>query len=234
MTVITKKTATTKAATPKVVEAAAESVSAPAPAAVAVPVTVAEVKTDPEPEVSVTGPIAALNIQATHVLDQLASMRNQIKEMESFVKTAMKEVAKMSKVIAKGGSRKARKQTADGTKVPSGFAKKTKVTDVFVKFLTDPEVVKIIEEIKVVEASNPNSVFAPLDEEGRITRPSATKIINAYVRAKDLQDPNARKNFKPDAKLKKILTPLEEADVKKGGYSFFNSQRYTRHLYVKE
>jgi chromatin remodeling complex protein RSC6 len=93
---------------------------------------------------------------------------------------------------------------------------------------------KVIAEVMEEEKGKTDSKFEPMDGENKITRPSATKVVNAYIRVKGLQDPSSRQFIRPDAKLKKLLTPLNEDDQKKGGYSFFNLQRYMRHLYVKE
>ena len=183
------------------------------------------------PVVAALSPFETLQEQASKTLEQLTTMRTQIKDMENFLRTYMKETAKMMK--SKGGRRRATR-TDGKPKAPSGFAKKTKVTEVFAKFLQEPEIVKVVEVIKTNEATKEGgSTFETLDSAGMISRPSATKILNAYIREKNLQDPTAKKNFKPDARLKKILTPLTEEDTKKGGYSFFNLQRYTSHLYVK-
>lgn len=187
----------------------------------------------PVEEVVVADPVATLQAQATNALAQLASMRNQIKEMETFVKSVTKEVAKLAKAAAKGGRRQ-RRQTDGGVKAPSGFAKKTKVTEVLTKFLADAEVAKLVDNLKTIPDKNGNLSFEGLDADGCIARPAVTKIINAYIKHKNLQEPSGGKNFKPDAKLKKLLLPLKETDAAKGGYSFFNLQHYTTHLYIKE
>ena len=172
-------------------------------------------------EIIIRDPIVALQQDGEEIIMQLTLLRGKVKDLEAQMKIYVKDVSKM---VSKKGGRKPRAER----KSPSGFAKKTKVTDVMEKFMKDGEVVKIVDGIK-----SENATFEGLDANGMMSRPSATKIVNAYIRAKGLQDPNSKKNFKPDAKLKKILTPLTPEDTAKGGYSFFNLQRYMAHLYVK-
>lgn len=179
-------------------------------------------------------PMDRMMAEAEDKLTGLATMRNQLKETEAFLKNFIREVKKTMKAAEKATSRKQRRAQSGAAKIPSGFAKKAKVTDVFKSFMEGADVQKIVKDIQEEESKKEGSTFEAIDAEGKITRPSATKILNAYIKAKNLQDPSAKKNFKPDAKLKKLLTPLNADDTAKGGYSYFNLQRYTSHLYLKE
>lgn len=191
----------------------------------------------------VKDPIEIRQLEAEVALETLASLRVQIKDLESFLKSYVKDTTKMMRQYEKKVADAEAKATTGGRRVrrapnpnkkPSGFAKKTKITPDFVKFMTDADVKKVIAEVVEEEKGKEDSKFEPMDGENSITRPSATKIVNAYIRVKGLQDPSSRQFIRPDAKLKKLLTPLNEDDQKKGGYSFFNLQRYMSHLYVKQ
>ena len=208
---------TKKTAAPETV---VEPVSAPAPVETPVAETMTEIT-----------PLDALRDQGHYIMAKLASIRTEIKELESSVKDYTRDMERMMKTLskAKGGRRKG----ANAGKVPSGFVKKTKVTDAFEKFMRDAEVSKIVATLTEEESKKESTSFAAIDDQGMISRPSATKVVTAYIKAKSLQDPNSKRNFKPDAKLKKLLTPLTAEDTAKGGYSFFNLQRYMSHLYVK-
>ena len=179
-------------------------------------------------------PIDRLFVEADKKLNDITTMRNQLKDMETFLKNFVKEARRVMKAAEKVSSRRQRRVQTGATKVPSGFAKKARINETFKSFLETADVQKIISDIKVDESKKESSSFETLDADGKISRPSATKIMNAYIKSKNLQDPEARKNFKPDAKLKKLLTPLSPEDTLKGGYSYFNLQRYTSHLYIKE
>lgn len=190
----------------------------------------AEVVESHQPETS----LDRMFTEAEKKLEELASMRVQLKETEIFLKNFMKEAKKTMKAMEKASSRKQRRSQSGASKIPSGFAKKAKINDTFKAFLESADVQKIVTDIQAEESKKDSSSFEALDAEGKISRPSATKILNAYIKSKNLQDPSAKKNFKPDAKLKKLLTPLSADDTAKGGYSYFNLQRYTSHLYLKE
>lgn len=194
---------------------------------VSAPVATAE----PTEEPTVINPVDALRDQGSYIVAKIASLRAELKDLETAAKEYGRDVERAMKNLAKvkGGRRK----SVNKGKMPSGFAKKTKVTDVMEKFMRDGDVSKIVGELTAEESKKEVSTFAGIDENGMISRPSATKILTAYIKAKGLQDPASKRNFKPDAKLKKLLTPLTAEDVAKGGYSFFNLQRYMSHLYVK-
>ena len=197
----------------------------------------------PEAVEETKDPVEIRQLEAEVALETLASLRAQIKDLESFLKSYVKDTTKMLRQYEKKAADAEAKAATGGRRVrrapnpnkkPSGFAKKTKITPDFVKFMTDADVKKVIAEVVEEEKGKADSKFEPMDGENKITRPSATKVVNAYIRVKGLQDPSSRQFIRPDAKLKKLLTPLNEDDQKKGGYSFFNLQRYMRHLYVKE
>lgn len=196
---------------------------------------VVETPVTPMPVESIADtPMDRMMAEAEEKLSGLATMRSQLKDTESFLKNFIREVKKTMKAAEKATSRKQRRAQSGAAKVPSGFAKKARVTDVFKSFMDSADVQKIVKDIQEEESKKEGSTFEAIDADGKITRPSATKILNAYIKAKNLQDPSAKKNFKPDAKLKKLLTPLTPEDTAKGGYSYFNLQRYTSHLYLKE
>ena len=179
--------------------------------------------------------IAELNIEATTIIISLTNLKTQIKNIEANVRHYQKETVKYIRSLKKSQRGKVIKKGNDGDKrdrEPSGFARKTKVKKELVDFFRRSDVAAIIDCIMSEEDSKEDSKFEPLDDEGMINRPSATKIINRYIKEKGLQNPTNRQFFTPDDALRKILDKLEVTDKKNGGYRCFNLQRYIKHLFI--
>lgn len=181
--------------------------------------------------------IAELNIEATTILISLHNLKVAIKNIEGNVRHYQKETVRLLRTFKKNQRTKNVKKGGDVAKKerePSGFAKKTKIRPVFLEFLKRPDVMSMTDMIMNEEDMKGDSKFEPLDEENMINRPSATKIINRYIKEKKLQVPTARKHFMPDEVLKRILLPLEKKDKEKqlGAYKFFNLQKYIKHLFI--
>lgn len=179
--------------------------------------------------------IADLNLDAASILISLQNLKIAIKGIEGHVKHYQKETVRFIRSLKKNQKNRSVKTNVDGEKKerePTGFAKKTKIRKELMDFLSRPDVKHIIDIIMSEEDLKPNSKFEPLDEEQMINRPSATKIINRYIKEKGLQGETCKVSFNPDDALKKILLPCEKADKQKGGYKFFNLQKYIKHLFI--
>lgn len=178
--------------------------------------------------------ISELNVEAQTIIISLYNLRVAIKNIENNVRHYERETIKFIRQLRKNqkGRGVSRKLDDKRDREPSGFAKKAKIRKELVDFFRNPEVILMIDGILQEEDGKEESKFEVVDDEGMISRPSATKIINRYIREKGLQNPTNRQFFTPDDKLKKILAPLESMDKKNGGYRCFNLQKYIKHLFV--
>jgi len=175
-----------------------------------------------------------LNVEAQTIIISLYNLRVAIKNIENNVRHYERETIKFIRQLRKNqkGKGVVRRVEDRREREPSGFAKKTKVRKELVDFFRYPEVILMIDGILQEEDGKEDSKFEVIDEESMINRPSATKIINRYIREKGLQNPTNRQFFTPDDKLKRILAPLESMDKKNGGYRCFNLQKYIKHLFI--
>lgn len=138
----------------------------------------------------------------TAVLTAISTLESELRNLRSQVKNLQKEHAKEVKTLSKTKGRRGNKGGAQ--RKPSGFTKPTRIT---------PEL----------------SSFLKLPKDTMIARTEATKLINAYIKQHNLQNPNNRKEIIPDAALKKLLGPLRDGDKL---YSYFNLQAYLKPCYV--
>jgi chromatin remodeling complex protein RSC6 len=69
------------------------------------------------------------------------------------------------------------------------------------------------------------SGFLGVAHGSKLSRTEVTKKINSYIKTNNLQVPENKRSFKPDAKLSAILGNLQAVDAEKG-YTYFNLQRY--------
>ena len=101
-----------------------------------------------------------------------------------------------------------RSTTGGGTgikKAPSGFAKPTEISSDLRKFLNVPD-------------------------DALLARTDVTKRITTYIKEKDLQNPDNRREIFPDDKLRELVTIPEEYDNK---LTYFNLQRCIKHHFPK-
>ena len=177
--------------------------------------------------------ISELNVEAQTIIISLYNLRVAIKNIENNVRHYERESLKFIRHLRKNQKGKTvRKLEEKGDRQPSGFAKKTRVRKELVDFFRYPDVILIVDKILQEEEDKEVSKFEMIDDEDMINRPSATKIINRYIREKGLQNASNRQFFVPDDKLKRILSPLETLDKKSGGYRCFNLQKYIKHLFL--
>jgi chromatin remodeling complex protein RSC6 len=156
-----------------------------------------------------------------------ANLRNYQKESKKLFQS-MKAKPKKIKSAKVGGAVDEKKE-----RKPTGFFKKSKIRKELIDFFNNPEISTFISLISAEEKLKEDSKFEEMDENMMISRPSATKIINRYIKEKKLENPQNSQYIIPDDKLKKLLTPLETTDKKSGGYRYFNLQKYIKHLFYK-
>ena len=173
-------------------------------------------------------------MEAQTIIISLYNLRVAIKNIENNVRHYESETIKFIRQLRKNKKNKGSIKKGEDKKdrEPKGFEKKTKVRKELVDFLKSPEVALMIDAIMQEEDAKEISKFEAIDDDDMINRPSATKIINRYIRDKGLQNPTNRQFFTPDDKMKRLLLPLESMDKKNGGYRCFNLQKYIKHLFI--
>ena len=126
--------------------------------------------------------------------EKIVSVQGELKSMQQTLKLLVKEYEKQKKIIAK-----VQKKRENAKKSPSGFAKPCKISSELCKFVGVPE---------GTEKS----------------RTDITRSINAYVKEKNLNNPENRREFFPDDKLRAILNVKEKEKV-----TYFILQRLIAH-----
>ncbi len=182
--------------------------------------------------------IVELDTFAQNMLVSIYNLKMGLKSLEANLRNYQKESKKLyqsmkvkpkkikpAKIGGESGEKKERK--------PTGFFKKTKIRKELIDFFNNPEISTLISLLSAEEKLKVDSKFEEMDEYLMISRPSATKIINRYIKEKKLENPQNSQYIIPDDKLKKLLTPLETTDKKSGGYRYFNLQKYIKHLFYK-
>ena len=105
--------------------------------------------------------------------------------------------------------KKSRRSQSGGSstskKAPSGFAKPTEISSDLRKFLDVPD-------------------------DTLLARTDVTKRITTYIKEKDLQNPDNRREIFPDEKLRKLIDIPKEYDNK---LTYFNLQRCIKHHFPK-
>lgn len=128
------------------------------------------------------------------LLEKVSTLANQIKSVQVSLKALSKEFEKQKKVIDK-----VQKKREKAKKSPSGFAKPCKISDELCEFIGVP---------KGSEQS----------------RTDITRFINSYVKEHNLNNPQNRREFFPDKKLKAILNVKDGEKV-----TYFVLQRLISH-----
>lgn len=133
------------------------------------------------------------------VVDKVSQMSVQFKELSALLKSLNKEIAKSSSKKAAG---KRVSKAASGDRPLSGFAKPTRLSSELCDFLK-------------------------VGKDEMLARTDVTRRLNAYFKEHNLQNPDNKKEIKPDAAIKKLLN-LKDGDV----LTYFNLQRHMKHLFV--
>jgi chromatin remodeling complex protein RSC6 len=162
----------------------------------------------PAATVSVAVPVAAIpvvdeavvverssgEVAITELVDKVAGLSSYIKTIQVAVKMLVKEFDKQKKIVDK-----VQKKKEKAKKSPSGFAKPCKISD---------------------ELCN----FIGIAKGTELSRTDITRHINSYVKEHNLNNPENRREFFPDAKLKTILNIKDGEKV-----TYFVLQRLIAH-----
>jgi len=143
----------------------------------------------------------------TMLKDNLTLFKMQINMMQQQLKNLEKNVRRDFKNIQKENDKKNEKKKT--SRLPSGFAKPTKVTKELCAFLEKPEGTEL-------------------------ARTEVTKMLVTYIQTNNLIDQaeDAKNKIVPDEKLKNLLG-LSENEEKELNY--FNIQKYmNKHFYSKK
>ena len=138
------------------------------------------------------------------------------KELTAQIKTSISQVKKVEKLVAKNKptEKKKRKVTT------SGFDKQVNLIKEAVIFIT-------------------KHCKGQVDDEHPLSRRDVNKYIHTYIKDNELQNPENRRQIKPNKALQTILSPLSNEKNKNGtsdledGYNYFNLQRYIKHIFIK-
>ena len=138
-------------------------------------------------------------------MDQMAELKKEVQELRKMQRDhehALKDASKKSK-------KKKSQRDESNPRKPSGFASPVVVSDELYSFLSQFGVKK----------SDP------------IARTDVTKYITTYIKEKDLQNPEYRREIIPDATLKKLFgEPLERKNPEDESsplvYTYLRLQKY--------
>tara|TARA_Y100001968_G_C18996632_1_gene543922 strand:+ start:15 stop:632 length:618 start_codon:yes stop_codon:yes gene_type:complete len=151
------------------------------------------------------------------ILKRHTTWLSEGKELTKLFKNLHLEHKKVVKTLKKNTRGKQRRVLKDGeTRGPSGFTVPAPISDELAKFLGEKK-------------------------GSLVPRTEVTRAVNLYVKNKNLQNPNNRKIIIPDAKLKKLLGPLDTVNKNKKtgltdsevGYTYFNLQKYLKPHFIK-
>ena len=128
------------------------------------------------------------------LVEKVANLSTNIKLLQSSLKMVAKEFDKQKKIVDKVQMKKEKAK-----KSPSGFAKPCKISDQLCEFIG-------------------------VEKGTELSRTDITRSINSYVKEHNLNNPENRREFFPDAKLKGIL------NIKNGEkVTYFILQRLIAH-----
>jgi upstream activation factor subunit UAF30 len=133
--------------------------------------------------------------QFEEVLNTLSSFKSQITMLANQVRALQKTVNKEMKVL----DREAKKNRMKGNKKPSGFAVPSNISAELCYFMNKPE-------------------------GSQAARTEVTRFIIQYIRDNNLQNPQNKREIKPDQALKSLLG--NNKLTKKEPITYFNIQRH--------
>lgn len=134
------------------------------------------------------------DVVITDLIEKVASLATYIKTIQASLKILVKEFDKQKKIVDK-----VQKKKEKAKKSPSGFAKPCKISDELCDF------------IGVTKGTE-------------LSRTDITRHINSYVKEHNLNNPQNRREFFPDKKLKAILNVKDGEKV-----TYFVLQRLIAH-----
>jgi hypothetical protein len=203
---VAQAAAPVQAAAPK--KAAAKKSEAAAPVAAAAPVQAAVPAPVSQAASSVAATEATTETAAVSPHDTLETLANDmIKMAKSLLETARqakKEHAKQVKKAEQGGKKRRAKSDGESTHSNSVFLQPSKISPALAK-------------------------FCGVSADTQLSRTEATRKIAAYIKEKDLQNPENRREIRADATLTALFSLTAEDKL-----NYFNLQRYIKPHFIKE
>ena len=140
--------------------------------------------------------------------DQMVEIIKDLEKLSKIIKGLANDMKKVKRVhekeVKKALKSKRKKDPNAPKREPTGFARPS---------LMSPELCK----------------FLGVSEDTMMSHPEATKGINAYIKAHNLQNPANKREIFPDKKLAKLLSgPTDGTQL-----TFFNLQKYIKHHFIK-
>jgi chromatin remodeling complex protein RSC6 len=124
--------------------------------------------------------------------------------LHSTIKSEYKVLEKMFAKHEKLALKKSHKKRKSSGKSPVGFITPLSITD-------------------------ETSEFLGVEKGTKLTRREVTNAIHAYIKERNLQMPENRRNIIPDEKLRTLLK-IDSTDP----FHYFNLQTFLKHLFIKE
>ncbi len=155
--------------------------------------------------VAATETTEAATVSPHDTLETLAN--DMIKMAKSLLETARqakKEHAKQVKKAEQGGKKRRAKSDGESTHSNSVFLQPSKISPALAK-------------------------FCGVSAETQLSRTEATRKIAAYIKEKDLQNPENRREIRADATLTALFSLTAEDKL-----NYFNLQRYIKPHFIKE
>jgi chromatin remodeling complex protein RSC6 len=135
--------------------------------------------------------------------EQLVTQLNLMKAQVSMIQQNVKQIEKSVKKQMKGLKKEVTKSKNKGNRLPSGFAKPSKVTKELCEFMNKSEGTEI-------------------------ARTEVTRALVAYIKENKLENNTNSKIISPDDKLK-VLLGLDDSQE----LTYFNIQKYMNKHFVK-
>ncbi len=132
------------------------------------------------------------------LVEKMNVVASSMKEMQFVLKNLQKDYVKTVRTFTKKG-----RKNSTGKRMPSGFAKPTRLSDELANFLNVP--------VGTEKA-----------------RTDVTKMINEYIKENQLQDEKDKRTIIPNVELRKIMN-LQEGQT----LTYFNLQTYIKHHFIK-
>ena len=124
------------------------------------------------------------------------SIRNRVNTLERFHNRSVKQNSKVTAKVLKNRRKKERDPNAP--RAESGISRPTQISGELAKFLNE-------------------------DVNNKVARTDVIKRIAAYVKEHNLENPENRRQIKPDAALQKLLKVSQKDEV-----TYFNLQKYLK------
>jgi hypothetical protein len=162
--------------------------------------------------------------QSTVLRSQMDTTRAQNTEITKLIREhekAIREAGKKQKKV---------KAPRDYSKVrkPAGFAEPLLVSDKLYGFLTKTKAeMKDPSFVPKNEEEDRNWPRIPVKSGQPVARTDVTSHISKYIKQKDLQNPENKREIFPDAELKKIFSDSET-------YQYLQLQKYVNHHFQKK